>query len=184
MIFPETDIDISEYALESLLSDELSDDALVDVLKTVCERYKDKKMEELRREKAEHDANHGSLCRCANPMTIFHIQAREGCPMEHYAHELLIANGRDGALKLMLGQNPPSFYERIKPELIAKYDSAEVASYVYSDNYLMQFDRHGSSLEKFYKMCKSEGATKCVDALKKRFRTLTSRYERQMVAAQ
>lgn len=178
MIFPETELDISYYGLESLLGDELSDELLVDVLKGVCERYTEKMAADAQREEAEH----GSRCRCAGPMMMFRMQMRKGCPMERYAHELLLANGRANALKMMLGQNPPNFYERVKPELIAKYDCDTIAAYVYSDNYLMQFDRRESALEKFYKMCVSTGANKCRDALKKSFRTLTSRYDRQIAA--
>lgn len=182
MIFPETELDISYYGLESLLGDELSDELLVDVLKGVCERYTEKMAADAQREEAEHETAHGFGCRCLGPMAILRMRMRNGCPMERYAHELLLANGRANALKMMLGQNPPNFYERVKPELIAKYDCDTIAAYVYSDNYLMQFDRRESALEKFYKMCVSTGANKCRDALKKSFRTLTSRYDRQIAA--
>lgn len=102
--------------------------------------------------------------------------------MERYLYEVLLANGLDDSLKTMLGPNPPQFCERVPPALIAKYDRGEVARYIYSDNYLMQFDRHGSALEIFYKECRNANATQCINELKKSFRTLTTRYERALQA--
>lgn len=182
---PETSHDFSSYALPAIFDAGLSADALVQKLLVVIDAYYNDRRAEALAKQVEHDNGpHGGMCRCLGPLRMFEMHMRrDSSPMEQYLYEVLLANGLDDALKKMLGSPSTQFYERVSPKLIAKYDRGEVARFIYSDNYLMQFDRRDSPLEQFYKICREENANACLSELKKRFRTLTTRYERALQSA-